>query len=257
MAVKKFVVDKLSSNFTTFPNHVLQLLTNVECLGLYVYLASLPQDWEFYKNQLCDHFKLGTRKLDNLLKKLAQHDLVRIAQMRDAQGQFAHFSLTVMDGLSFKINVLEKSKDENAHRSSKTVPTVTDGRLRQATNNIYTNNNNKKTNTKSSCASGDARTSDDDEPFNRFWKIYPRKKDKRRAWVVWCEKKLTEKADYIIDRLGKQVLADKQWLDKQFIPYPETYLRWERWEDEIDDQSPSTGKKESGVERALRMCKMN
>ena len=72
------------------------------------------------------------------------------------------------------------------------------------------------------------------EEFEKFWKAYPRKiakGDARKAWVQ------TEKIRPSVDDLIKAIEAAKKtdnWRGSagMFIPYPATWLRGERWEDD-------------------------
>jgi uncharacterized protein YdaU (DUF1376 family) len=71
--------------------------------------------------------------------------------------------------------------------------------------------------------------------FETFWNLYGKKvgaKDK-------CEKKWNKLTDEvrqkIIDTLPKFKASIKE---KQFQPFPETYLNQERWNDEIEDGKP-------------------
>jgi len=90
------------------------------------------------------------------------------------------------------------------------------------------------------------------EGFDRWWKTYPRKVDKPRAVKVWQAKKLESRADELISVLANQVAHERQWQDRQFIPYPATYLNGERWNDEIDTGNPEQPRNETNYERAQR-----
>lgn len=72
----------------------------------------------------------------------------------------------------------------------------------------------------------------DDESFNFFWSIYPKRSDivgSERAW-----KKLTEeeKAAAISDVQKRIAEKCPAWEEKSFIPMPSTYLNRKRWLDE-------------------------
>lgn len=230
MSVQKFRISKKQFSFTTIPNQVLQgLAGQLDALGLYCYLASLPEGWEFYKSHLQETCNVGVNKLDRLLKILSNCGLVTISQVRTCAGKFAHFSMEVNDGTSFKNNDL----DEFAHRSMKTVPTVTVPRETASINETSTNETDNKLNI--SYASEDAR-----DRFDEFWDVYPKKKDKARASNIWIKKNLNKKAEQIITAVVYQALNDFQWQNKQYIPHPSTYLSGERWEDEIIKQSVNT-----------------
>lgn len=70
--------------------------------------------------------------------------------------------------------------------------------------------------------------------FEVFWGIYPRrlaKKDAERAWLKIQPYKHLE----VIDALRKHAIMWKQkGTEKEFIPYPASWLNGARWEDEIE-----------------------
>ncbi len=70
--------------------------------------------------------------------------------------------------------------------------------------------------------------------FERFWQEYPRKiarKDAEKAW----SKIPTHKQVDVMNAIRNHVTSWKQQgTERQFIPYPATWLRGARWEDEIE-----------------------
>lgn len=72
--------------------------------------------------------------------------------------------------------------------------------------------------------------------FEDFWKIYPRKVDKKGSYQKWIRagaddsKALTET---IIDDVKRRITGDWNKTDEKYIPHPSTYLNQRRWEDEI------------------------
>lgn len=73
------------------------------------------------------------------------------------------------------------------------------------------------------------------ESFNRFWKLYPNRKDKAKANKAWHKLKPDAAlVNQIFEALAKQC-ASADWLksDGQFIPLPTTWLNNRRWEDEV------------------------
>jgi ribosomal protein L37AE/L43A len=88
----------------------------------------------------------------------------------------------------------------------------------------------------------------DEDGFEEFWKIYPRKCKKGDARKAWGQ---TKKIRPPLAELLKTVYAaraSKQWHkdDGDFIPYPATWLRGECWSDELEvdlsQMHSSTGK---------------
>lgn len=73
--------------------------------------------------------------------------------------------------------------------------------------------------------------------FADFWKVYPVKKDKAVCIKIWKKKKLDGLSSNIINKLKTQVSHDVQW-QQGYIPNPSTYLRNDRWEDDISTKKP-------------------
>jgi hypothetical protein len=75
---------------------------------------------------------------------------------------------------------------------------------------------------------------DDDEQWQRFWSVYPRKcakKDARQAWAQLNPSVAT--VDLMVGALAWQTPHYRWNSDKaDFAPYPATWLRAERWTDE-------------------------
>lgn len=78
--------------------------------------------------------------------------------------------------------------------------------------------------------------------FEDFWEVYPRKEAKKPARDKWVSKRLDKYADLIIEDVRKRQRFHFQWRDG-FVPLPATYLNQERWEDEISEDKPGSGKK--------------
>jgi len=90
------------------------------------------------------------------------------------------------------------------------------------------------------------------DTFNLFWKAYPRKQGKADAVKAWLSIKANDKLihDIMID-LKHKIDADIQWQDKQYIPLPASYLRGEKWNDEINPipvKAPTLPKNDDDLE---------
>lgn len=68
--------------------------------------------------------------------------------------------------------------------------------------------------------------------FKDFWIAYPKKVKKKDAYETWKRKNLDPKASEILEDISARQQEDGRWLGG-FIPDPTTYLRGERWNDEI------------------------
>lgn len=70
------------------------------------------------------------------------------------------------------------------------------------------------------------------DEFDQFWAAYPRriaKGDARKAWGQTASIRPP-----LADVLKAVAEARKHWDSGKFIPYPATWLRAERWDDEYD-----------------------
>lgn len=95
-------------------------------------------------------------------------------------------------------------------------------------------------------ASDDARKINDTS-FDQFWNLYPIKKNKIRTKKIWDQRNYGKIADIICLDVERRKLEEAQWKDPQFIPHPDTYLRNERWTDDITKSVP----KKTGGNSAL------
>lgn len=68
--------------------------------------------------------------------------------------------------------------------------------------------------------------------FDLFWSAYPRKVKKKDSLVIWKRKKLDSKFQDLITDVKNRIQKDDAWKNG-FIPHPTTYLRGERWNDDI------------------------
>ena len=67
--------------------------------------------------------------------------------------------------------------------------------------------------------------------FSQWWDLYPRKFSKKDAMKAWSKLKPAEQVK-ALEALPNHI---KNWSGNAiaFIPYPATWIRGERWEDEI------------------------
>lgn len=69
--------------------------------------------------------------------------------------------------------------------------------------------------------------------FDKFWNIYPNRKDKKKARIAFERLSLIKK-QLAIEWIPK--LKESEQRKKWFIPLPTTYLNWERREDEVENK---------------------
>ena len=74
------------------------------------------------------------------------------------------------------------------------------------------------------------------DDFNQFYKAYPRKESKGRAYDTWIKLKkkgILPDVSVIVKALEARTKANA-WPEKEFIKHPATWLNAWGWEDEID-----------------------
>ncbi|KXU52172.1 hypothetical protein HMPREF3037_00371 [Candidatus Stoquefichus sp. KLE1796] len=75
--------------------------------------------------------------------------------------------------------------------------------------------------------------------FDAFWKLYPRKVNKKKAKDKFLKVCKDEKTFNAIMRGLKKQMKSVEWQNDggKYIPHPTTWLNGERWLDEIDESS--------------------
>ena len=78
---------------------------------------------------------------------------------------------------------------------------------------------------------------DKNDAFKRFWSIYPRHTNKKKAFDVFVKKCNDET---VLQKMLSAIIEQKkteQWQNIKYIPHATTWLNGERWEDEINISS--------------------
>lgn len=80
----------------------------------------------------------------------------------------------------------------------------------------------------------------DDDGFETFWELYPRRVAKGQARRAWARlRPNAELRGRIYDGVRRSAAYwNDQGTEKQFIPHPATWLNAERWEDELEETDP-------------------
>ncbi len=103
----------------------------------------------------------------------------------------------------------------------------------QTNNNQTTNNQQQRKNNKNKNTSPE-----EDHRFMEFWSRYPRKTKRPDAYRAWkkhnCGKSRLEE---VMSSLNIYINGPWHGKDKQFIPYPASWLNGEPWNDEIEATS--------------------
>ena len=168
-------------------------------------------------NRLAVLCEMSRRSVETHITALEDQGLLkRKAQYRDTGGKTANSYLLELTG------TLENLDDaQNLRMGSEKTAHGDTQNLRM--NNLVKNNLGNKTNNK------DQKEKD----FNKFWATYPRKIGKAPARSAFFTALQKTNANKIIEA-ARDFGNSMQHQEKQFIPHPRTWLRQERWEDQIE-----------------------
>ena len=170
-------------------------------------------------------YGMTDRTVRRLLKTLQERGLIRIQDGDGGAGRRKIYA---------GINPLAQDADTDAQEPGQKCPGYPDKNVRE---------NNKDNNIPPTSPPGGERAkTPKKEPswkpkrFAGFWNFYPKSahKSKQAAIKAWDQLK---PSDELIDEIAKALrrqMATDQWKRGIGIPYPSTYLRQRRWEDEID-----------------------
>ena len=87
------------------------------------------------------------------------------------------------------------------------------------------------------------------EMFERFWRLYPKKKDKVKAIKEWNRLKADRKLMGVMSAALKTQMASEEWLrdNGRAVPYPCRWLSHRRWEDVEAVTLPSAAPAEEAI----------
>ena len=81
------------------------------------------------------------------------------------------------------------------------------------------------------------------ELFDRFWALYPKKRNKPAALRAWRRLNPTAALCMTMSRALKRQMASEEWQKDggRYVPYPASWLNGARWEDSPDETPPRSG----------------
>lgn len=230
------------TGFTQISNNVINGIKHGDAFLVWAYIYSKSGNWKVIKQHIKNHFGFGDKKLKQIFAYLKRAKLISYVQRSCANGRFAQSDIRVHNGKNFDKN---QTFTKKAPQVPKTAPAVhrTSGNdellNKEITKEIKIRKNKKQSLSASSAAQPKTLiTEKTSSGFDDFWKIYPVKRNKKRAKDIWKRKRYDEIAPFILEDIQKRIKNDMQWHNKAFIPHASTYLLNERWEDEIIQSQP-------------------
>lgn len=252
MADKKITV-KRRHGFTIVPNSAFDGSLPLSAIGLYAFMLSRPDDWEFSVSGMAKCLGVGRDAVRSALVKLEEAGFLIREQSHNEKGLFSGNTYVLydekIDPLSENpttVEPLPENPTVNAPLSGKPLTDKPSTENPTEYNNIYKQEGSitppivpLKTQRKRK----DARSAPEWKPerFAGLWGFYPKegRKDKQRAMRAWDKLKPD---DALIRRIGRALkvqMRSEMWQKGVGIPYLATYLNGRRWEDvPLEDLTP-------------------
>lgn len=255
--------------YTILPNYVLQNVTDLDALGLWCHLISLPEDWNVNKQYLMNKFKMGKLKVTRLINTLRDLHLLEYIWHKNPDGTVKKVVLMVKNGEEFYEKILNKGGGSTIPVFQSLDDPVT-GQSATTKENINTNKKEKLTNiycpleenlcktpkesANQECSPEGERERNEEvnfsrnkkpkkgshkyapelvESFERFYEIYPRKEKGLIALDSWIKHKCYENEAAILADVQQRTRNNWAGRLKIHIPLPTTYINEKRWTDEI------------------------
>ena len=261
MADKKITV-KRRHGFTMVPNSAFDGSLPLSAIGLYAFMLSRPDDWEFSVSGMAKCLGVGRDAVRSALVKLEEAGFLIREQSHNEKGLFSGNTYVLydekIDPLSENpttVAPLPENPTVNAPLPGKPLTDKPSTENPTEYNNIY---NQERSNTppivplKTQRKRKDARSAPEWKPerFAGLWDFYPKegRKDKQRAMRAWDKLKPD---DALIRRIGRALkvqMRSEMWQKGVGIPYLATYLNGRRWEDvsekELNKRPVAESKKE-------------
>lgn len=198
------IIKEYTNKFTVISNNEVQdKRLSWKARGIFSYLWSMPDNWDFYETEVVKHAPDGRDSLRSGLMELEEHGYLKRERVRN-KGQFGGTAWIITDNPTPKTEnqtpMLENPTQEN--------PTLQ--------NKYHTKDlpNKGLTNKQANASSADADLS---VSFNKLWNLYPKKQGKKdafRHYKAWRKKSKDNTDDYLLRKLNeyKAYLSANQWL---------------------------------------------
>lgn len=226
-----------TSDYTVMSNyHLKDKNLSLKAKGLLSMILSLPDDWKFSIAGLASISKEGKTAIESSIKELQTNGYLVITRKNpnetetgkiEYEWDFYEQPRNEKQRGGFQVSENQVSENQTSENQG------LENRPQLNTNIENTNiENTKELNTKE-----ENPLISPEEKLNLlfacFWEVYPKKVKKKDAFKAFKGIKDVEKVlpDIITDVEEKKQTKDWQKLNGQYIPYPASYLRGERWND--------------------------
>lgn len=214
------------SSFTTIVNKTIEAIEDPATLGIYLYLASKPSDWQISETNLQNRFQKGRDFIRARLSELKLLGLLKKTSIKNSFGQIIRWESILYKEIHITENPLSGdeihiTENPGAWTNHLLVdPPTTNKRSKQIKDDIQIKDKPP------------IPPKGGSECFEEFWEMYPVKASKKTCLEKWKKLNLDSCADHILERLSDQIHSNDSW-KRGYIPNPLTYINQEKWNDEI------------------------
>lgn len=215
------IIKEYTNKFTVISNNEVQdKRLSWKARGIFSYLWSMPDNWDFYETEVTKHAPDGRNSLRTGLKELEKYGYLRRERVR-VNGHLGGTAWFLTDSPKLKAedktlmseNQTPMSENHTQGFLMSENHTYGDATLQ---NKYHTKDlpNKGLTNKQANACSADADLS---VSFNKLWNLYPKKQGKKdafRHYKAWRKKSKDNTDDYLLRKLNeyKAYLAANQWL---------------------------------------------
>ena len=214
-----------TNNYTVMSNyHFREKDMSLKAKGLLSLMLSLPEDWDYSVDGLVKLSKDGKDSVISAIAELEQFGYLVRSQAKGQDGKFAGYDYDV-----YEQPYTKKPFTENPS----TVKPMTENPQQLNTKSLNTksdiNITNKKLNINVQI----------EQEFEEVWKIYPRKEDKKKAFMAY--KTARKKASFDEIKKGVETYSNHikaRNIDKCYIKLGATYFNGECWANNYEQSEP-------------------
>ena len=245
-----------NNNFSIVSNAIIRDTSlSLKARGLFILMLSLPETWEFSVRGLSKITGEGVDAIRSGLQELEKQGYLVRQRKRNAEGKLGDMEYTLYEepqqkpeqneptkGLPTKSKPIQENPIQaNSTQINKDIKQELNIASTERENNSVTvyEQQGKLFSLLGSRLLPTEQARIQNEYFQRFWLMYPRKAKQLKAQFAWnalpFDAGLYEQILKAVERYSKS----RQWQDKMYVPYPENFLDGRRWEDDIPEDVPA------------------
>lgn len=176
----------------------------------------------------------------NKIEEKEKDNIVSTNVLTCANSKFAHEETNHENALSKQSGISEEKALSEFTQTEKESKSKQSGISEKITLSEFTQK--QATNKQSGISKNKAMSEFIHNSFEKFWKAYPKKRNKKISFLKFksiknLDEKLVEKIINSVERYKKTEMWQKD--NGQFIPLASTFLNGERWNDEIEIEIPN------------------